>query len=138
MRKTCKQRSIPENIRHFPDTTWTTGIHWEAENSATVLYRKANHKPFQFENLPERQNVGSATLLHRWCCCRSTSGRVARSACSVCSPGLAVPLPGIDQSSQRAEIAASLLAMQISSGDLLIYSDCQNVVKGLNPRTAAK
>ena len=31
MCKTCKQRFIPENIRQFPDTTWTTGIHWEAE-----------------------------------------------------------------------------------------------------------
>ena len=134
MCKSCKLTSTPELNQQFPDTTWTTGIHWEREDDQPVLYRKANDKPFQFYNLPDRKQAGwDHPIFTDGSCYRSASARVARSACSVFSPGflnLAVPLPGLDHSSQRAEIGAALLAMQVTHGDLLIYTDCLNVVKG--------
>ena len=40
----------------------------------------------------------------------------------------AFPLPGLQQTSQRVEIYALILALRFSSGDVVVYSDCSNVV----------
>jgi ribonuclease HI len=48
---------------------------------------------------------------------------------------LARPLPGLDQSSQRAELGAILLALKVTDGDAHIFTDCATIVKGFREQS---
>ena len=63
---------------------------------------------------------------HKW-----RHARVAASAVYILAQfSFATLLPGVDQTSQRAELYAVLLALLATAGDVAIASDCQNVVAG--------
>ena len=57
----------------------------------------------------------------------------SRAASGMYAPGhgkVSIPLPGLDHSSQRAEIAALLLAVKTFRGPIHFFSDCTIAVKG--------
>ena len=68
--------------------------------------------------------VEGSCFHHSWAPLRSAAAAVV----SKCGCSKAYFLPGLDQTSQRAEIFAVISALWYCAGNITIYSDCANVV----------
>jgi ribonuclease HI len=137
MSKHCPTNPPPEVSVQMPDTSWTMGVLWESERD--TQFRLQQDQPFQFGDLPPKHVLQPGDRIFTdGSFIRSKSGRLESAACSVYIPQilqLARPLPGLDQSSQRAELGAILLALKVTDGDAHIFTDCATIVKGFREQS---
>ena len=132
--RNCSIQQSPEFDEEFADTTWCTGIFFESDRFSNL--RATQHQQ-DIQNLPPPQVLPPehSNVFVDGSCFRSCSKRISRAAAAVHVPNFcnfACELPGLDHSSQRSEITALALALQMFHGDLTIYSDCSSVVKGFD------
>ena len=117
--------TVPFSSRISQPWSWWLPIYLGAENTLTI------------GNMLDI--VGHLKKFSRWdvftdgSCFVSKSKRFSRAASGMYAPGhvkVSIPLPGLDHSSQRAEIAALLLAVKTFRGPIHFFSDCTIAVKG--------
>ena len=117
----------PSSIFH--DTTWCTGIFPESELVTEWRQEVASRSSLPLDDfqafVPESPIfVDGSCFHHSWAPLRSAAAAVV----SKCGCSKAYLLPGLDQTSQRAEIFAVIAALWFCAGNITIYSDCAHVV----------
>ena len=125
------ERNRPSSFFH--DTTWCTGIfpegelitQWRQEVVSRPVLPMEDFQAFEPESLIF---VDGSCFHHSWAPMRSAAAAVV----SKCGCSKAYLLPGLDQTSQRAEIFAVIAALWHCAGNITIYSDCANVVNIVN------
>jgi ribonuclease HI/exonuclease III len=125
------ERNRPSSFFH--DTTWCTGIFPEGELITQWRQEVVSRPVLPMEDFqafePESPIfVDGSCFHHSWAPMRSAAAAVV----SKCGCSKAYLLPGLDQTSQRAEIFAVIAALWHCAGNITIYSDCANVVNIVN------
>ena len=125
------ERNRPSSFFH--DTTWCTGIFPEGELITQWRQEVVSRPVLPMEDFqafePESPIfVDGSCFHHSWAPMRSAAAAVV----SKCGCSKASLLPGLDQTSQRAEIFAVIAALWHCAGNITIYSDCANVVNIVN------
>ena len=125
------ERHRPSSFFH--DTTWCTGIFPEGELITQWRQEVVSRPVLPMEDFqafePESPIfVDGSCFHHSWAPMRSAAAAVV----SKCGCSKAYLLPGLDQTSQRAEIFAVIAALWHCAGNITIYSDCANVVNIVN------
>ena len=125
------ERNRPSSFFH--DTTWCTGIFPEGELITQWRQEVVSRPVLPMEDFqafePESPIfVDGSCFHHSWAPLRSAAAAVV----SKCGCSKAYLLPGLDQTSQRAEIFAVIAALWHCAGNITIYSDCANVVNIVN------
>ena len=125
------ERNRPSSFFH--DTTWCTGIFPEGELITQWRQEVVSRPVLPMDDfqafVPESPIfVDGSCFHHSWAPMRSAAAAVV----SKCGCSKAYLLPGLDQTSQRAEIFAVIAALWHCAGNITIYSDCANVVNIVN------
>ena len=126
--QSCPFYSATRPMNSLPKSSWCCGV--IPEPNVVQRWRGfVGNLPL----LPERSEVyqpaspifvDGSCFFHKWM-------PLSTAAAALHIPGQAskaFPLPGLQQTSQRAEIYALILASSFSARDVVVYSDCSNVV----------
>ena len=131
-----KSRGLYERNRpssFFHDTTWCTGIFPEGELITQWRQEVVSRPVLPMDDfqafVPESPIfVDGSCFHHSWAPMRSAAAAVV----SKCGCSKANLLPGLDQTSQQAEIFAVIAAPWHCARNITIYSDCAIVVNIVN------
>lgn len=124
------ENTRPPNYEKLPQLTRNCGIVFRRAAPPAQAQVCLDHIAEQLPSPPIRPQdivfTDGSCFSSKW-----RQARVAASAVYIpASLNFAALVPGLDQTSQRAELYAVLLALLATEGPITIASDCQNIVSG--------